>query len=61
MIKTVADIVGAEIKMHHGATKQAPTVTGRYPYLETKDNQIFDSEAIAQHIARYNPQAGLNG
>jgi len=47
MIKTVADIVGAEIKIHHGATKQAPTVTGRYPYLETKDNQIFDSEAIA--------------
>lgn len=47
MIKTVADIAGAEVKMHLGAEKQAPTVTGRFPYLETQNNQIFDSEAIA--------------
>ena len=32
-----------------------------YPYLVTENDTIFDGEAIAQHIARFNPAAGLNG
>ena len=61
MIQTVAEIAGAKLEVHGAANKQAPTLTGKFPYLETDNQTIFDAEAIAQHIARLNPQAGLNG
>ena len=61
MIQTVADVVQAKINVHISNDKEAKTIFGRYPYLTTENETLCTAESIAQHIARLNPQAGLNG
>jgi len=37
------------------------SLTGKFPLLETADGLIFESVAIAKHLARLNPDAKLLG
>lgn len=61
MCQTVAEIAGAKLNVHVTTDRVAPTLFQKFPYLATENATIDDGEAIAQHIARFNPQAGLNG
>jgi len=61
MCQAVAEIAGAKLNVHLTTDRVAPTLFQKFPYLATENATIDDGEAIAQHIARFNPQAGLNG
>lgn len=61
MVQIVAKISGVNVQIVK-TTENSKSVTGGFPYLETKDGSIIgESEAICKHIARMNLSSGLLG
>lgn len=61
MIQVVGDLVGAEVEVVV-TTEKSKHPSGRFPYLETSNGSvIWEPCAIAKHLARMNPSAGLLG
>eukprot|EP00246_Nothoceros_aenigmaticus_P007221 TRINITY_DN2089_c0_g1_i8.p1 TRINITY_DN2089_c0_g1~~TRINITY_DN2089_c0_g1_i8.p1 ORF type:complete len:471 (-),score=115.59 TRINITY_DN2089_c0_g1_i8:800-2161(-) len=69
-ILIAAEYAGVEIKVTEGFQMGVSNKTpeflklnpiGKIPVLETPEGAIFESNAIARHVARLNPAAGLYG